>query len=222
MNQSIIASPGRGLRVLDLAVTGLRFLLIAGTALAAPLLVLAAFGAGSTYVSGVLDAPYTLTFEDGRAVSVAGEAMTYENFRITEDSHTLDSVPTITASLRVPDSDVDTRVVVITMFACWLAAAWLGLVNLRRLVRSARNVRPFASENPGRLRWLAAAVLSVPIVTLLGNAIIARTSDLDVPFSVSVDRGGWLIQVVIGVGLLALAEVFAEAVRLREFEEATI
>lgn len=127
------------------------------------------------------------------------------------------------ASLRVPDSDLDTRAIIDhAMFIGWLAAAWLGLVNLRRLVRSARDGRPFASENPRRLRWLGAAVLSVPIVTGLGNAIDARTIELDVPFSVSVDRGSWLTLIVVGVGLIALAEVFAEAIRLREFEETTV
>ena len=222
MNNSSIPTPGRGLRALDLAVNGLRVLLIVGTAIAVPLLVLAAIGKGSTYVSGVLDAPYSLAFDDGRAITVAGDTTTYENFAIGEESHTLTSAPTVTASLRVPDSDRDTRVIIIAMFTGWLAAAWLGLVNLRRLVRSARDGRPFASENPRRLRWLGAAVLSVPIVTGLGNAIAARTIELDVPFSVSVDRGSWLTLIVVGVGLIALAEVFAEAVRLREFEETTI
>lgn len=222
MNKPSNLAPGRGLQALDLAVNGLRFLLIVGTAIAVPLLVLAAIGKGSTYVSGVLDAPYRLAFDDGRAISVGGDTMAYENFPIGEESRTLNSAPTVTASLRVPASDVDTRAIVIAMFAAWLAAAWLGLVNLRRLVRSARDGRPFASENPSRLRWLGAAVLSVPIVTGLGNAIVARTVELDVPFSVSVDRGSWVTLIVVGIGLIALAEVFAEAVRLREFEETTI
>lgn len=222
MNDSSIPAPGRGLRALDLAVNGLRLLLVVATAIAIPLLVLAAIGKGSTYISGVLDAPYRLAFDDGRAISVGGNATAYENFAIGEESRTLQSSPTVTASLRVPGSDTDTRMIVIAMFTGWLAAAWLGLVNLRRLVRSARDGNPFASENPGRLRWLGAAVLSVPVVTGLGNAIVARTIELDVPFSVSADRGSWLTLIVVGVGLFALAEVFAEAVRLREFEETTI
>jgi hypothetical protein len=197
-------------------------LLIVATAIAVPLLVLAAIGKGSTYVSGVLDTPYRVAFDDGRAIAVGGDTTAYENFAIGEESHTLSSAPTVTASLRVPASDLDTRAIVIAMFTSWLAAAWLGLVNLRRLVRSARDGRPFASENPRRLRWLGVAVLSVPIVTGLGNVIVARTIELDVPFSVSVDRGSWLSLIVVGVGLIALAEIFAEAVRLREFEETTI
>ena len=205
-----------------MVVNGLRVLLIAGTAIAVPLLVLAVIGTGSTYVFGVLDAPYRLAFDDGRAITVGGDTMAYENFVIGEEFHTLTSAPTVTASLRVPDSDLDTRVIVIAMFTGWLAAGGLGLVNLRRLVRSARDGRPFASENPRRLRWLGVAVLSVPIVTGLGNAIVARTVELDVPFSVSVDRGSWLPLIIVGVGVIALAEVFAEAVRLREFEETTI
>jgi hypothetical protein len=222
MNHSSLPKPGRGLRALDLAVNGLHVLLIVATAIAAPLLVVAAIGKGSTYVSGVLDAPYSLAFDDGRSITVDGDTTTYENFPIGEESRTLHSAPTVTASLRVPASDLDTRAMVIAIFGGWLAAAWLGLVNLRRLVRSARNGGPFASENPRRLRWLGAAVLSVPIVTGLGNAIAARTIELDVPFSVSVDQGSWLTLVVVGVGLIALAEVFAEAARLREFEETTI
>jgi hypothetical protein len=222
MNNSSLPTPGRGLRALELAVNGLRLLLIVGTAIAVPLIVLAAMGKGSTYVSGVLDTPYRIAFDDGRAISVGGGTTAYENFTIGEESRTLSSAPTVTASLRVPASDADTRVVVISMFTGWLAAGWLGLVNLRRLVRSAVDGRPFASENPGRLRWLGAAVLSVPIVTGLGNAILARTIELDVPFSVSVDRANWLTLLVVGVGLFALAEVFAEAARLRELEETTI
>ena len=222
MNDTTNLVPGRGLRAFDLAVNALRVLLALATAIAVPLLVLAALGKGSIDVSGVLDAPYSLAFDDGRSISVAGDTTAYENFAIGEESITLTSPPTVTAPLRVANSDLDSRATVIAIFSGWLAAAWLGVVNLRRLVRSAAEGRPFASENPGRLRWLGAAVLSVPIVTGLGNAIVARTVELDVPFSVSVDRGSWLILIVVGIGLFALAEVFAEATRLREFEESTI
>lgn len=222
MNATSRSLPGRGVRALDLAVGGLFFLLVAATALAVPLLILAATGTGSIDVRGVLDAPYRLEFDDGRALAVAGDVIAYENFPIGEESSTLTTQPTITAPLRVDRSDTDTRLVVIAMFAAWLGAAWIGLLSLRRLVRSAAVGKPFAAENVGRLRWLGAAVVSVPIVTGIGNAIAARTIELDVPFSVSVDRGSWLTLLVVGIGLFALAEVFAEAVRLREFEESTI
>ncbi len=222
MNTQHTSAPGRGIRTLDLAVNGLRVLLVVGTVIAVPLIVLASIGTGSISVSGVLDTPFSVGFDDGRSISVGGNTTAYENFAIDKESHALTTPPSVVASLRLSDSDLDSRAIVIAIFACWLAAAWIGLISLRRLVRSARDGRPFASQNPGHLRWLGAAVLSVPIVTGLGNAVVARTVELDVPFSVSVDQGSWLTLLVVGIGLFALAEVFAEAVRLREFEEATI
>lgn len=222
MNNTTHPVPGRGVRTLDVATGALLILLIVATALAVPLLVLAATGTGTVDVRGVLDAPYRLEFDDGRALAVAGDMTSYENFPIGEESSTLTTQPTITAPLRVSQSDLDTRLVVVAMFAWWVGASWVGLLNLRRLARTARAGDPFAVENVRRLRWLGAAVLSIPITTGVGNAIVARTIELDVPFSVSVDRGSWLTLIIVGIGLFALAEVFAEAVRLREFEEATI
>jgi hypothetical protein len=207
-----------------MTVNGLRFLLIVLTGVAIPLMLIAATGRGTITVNGVLDAPYTLEFDDGRSIGVNGTAdlVTYQNFEVGLESETLSTAPTVTAPLEVSRNDTNSRVVVMAMFAGWLGIAWIGLENLRRLVRSAVARNPFAAENPGRLRWLGGAILAVPVVTGVGNAILARTIDVGLPFSVSVDRSGWLVLIVVGVGLFALAEVFGEAVRLREFEESTI
>jgi hypothetical protein len=221
MTATLTSTSGRGLKALDLATTGLRLLLIIVTGVAVPLLILAATGRGTVTVNGVLDAPYTLQFDDGRSVGIEADSFVTRGFE-RQTVQALTTSPSIEAPLSVSRDDLNSRAVVIAMFSVWLGAAWVGIVNLRRIVRSSTAGSPFDAMNPSRLRRIGISVISVPVAAVVGHMILSRTLDTDVPFSVSVDRSNWMTLLIVGIGLFAVAEIFDEAVRLREFEESTI
>jgi hypothetical protein len=179
-------------------------------------------GKGTVTVNGTLDTPYAVEFADGRRIHVGGGSVSFENFEIGEERATLHGSPTVGAALRVDRDDTDSRIVIVALAGIWLAAAWVGLLSLRAVVGSVGGGAPFAAENPNRLRRLAAAILGVGLSGLVAEWILSATIDVDLPFRVSLDTAAWLVAVVVGLGVLALAEPFAEAARLREMDEATI
>lgn len=214
----------RALRYLDvvlrIALVALAFI----TAFALVVIAISLSGRGSWSAASHLDGSYRIEFDDGRAIGIDnGSATTYENFDQAAEHATLTGPVELVAQVSVPTEDRDSRVVLGLLLVGWLGAAWLGLWNLRAVVAATRGGDPFAQENGARLRRLGIAVLSVPVMTWIGGQALEATFNPDLPFVADVGGGvpAWLMAVV-GLGVLALAEVFAEGTRLREFEESTV
>jgi hypothetical protein len=212
---------GRGLRTLDLGIKVARFLLIVVTGITVPLAILALSGRGDMFVSATLDDPYAVEFADGRRVDVSDGVGAYSNFEIGKESESIADVPVVRLLLKIKRVDLASRGVFLAFVAGLLAAAWVGIINLGRIVQSTIGGRPFADENARRLRWLGGAILALPAIDLIRTALLDRTLDVDLPVSVSALGPAWAL-VLVGIGMFALAEVFVEAARLRQFEEDTI
>ena len=215
---------GRALRALDTAIRLARYLLIFVTVLAAATLLVALSGRGTTLsVAADLDEPFVIELDDGRRVGINdGRITTYENFDLGRERNSLADVGEVGLTVTVSRTDTDSRIVLGTMIVGWLAAAWLGLNSLARLVAAARIGRVFTNDSPRRLRHLGIALVAVPVITVVGSAILDQTIDTDIPISIALSgTSGWVL-VLVGVAMFALAEVFVEAARLREFEEATV
>jgi Protein of unknown function (DUF2975) len=115
----------------------------------------------------------------------------------------------------------------ITWWALGFAAVWL----VRRVVRSAAHGDPFRASNVLRLRWLGAIFLLGYPVAAVVDAVATRglfspgvwttgplpADGISAPFHLV----SWPA-LLAGVSLLALAEVFAYGIRLREDVDATI
>jgi hypothetical protein len=173
------------------------------------------------FISATLDDPYAIEFADGRRVGVNDGIRFFESFEIGQESESLADVPVVELSVKIKRSDVASRGVFLGFVAGLLAAAWIGLVNLGRIVASALGGEPFADANPGRLRRLGGAIVALPAIDVIRTALLDRTLDVDLPVSVSTLGPVWAL-LLVGIGMFALAEVFVEAARLRRFEEDTI
>jgi hypothetical protein len=139
-----------------------------------------------------------------------------------EEARYFKEPPRALAAVRVDPDDTDTRAVLSATAVALIALAWLGLLKLRGVVGSALRGDAFVPANRARLRWLAAAVLSLPLVTWMSSRVVNHTLDVDPAVAVvSSGPGAWTV-VVVGFGLLALAEVFHEGSVLRQFERDTV
>jgi len=181
-------------------------------------------GRGSVTITSVLDAPYTIGFQDDRSITVgaAGTVTAYTNFEIGEESRYVDAAPTVTASVLLDPDDTDSRIVSVISVLALLALAWGALLQLRRIVRSARDGDPFDPRNVARFRWLAGTVLVARLVLEAGERILTRTLDVDIPVEASLAQTGWLPVLGAVLGLLALSEIFRAGSELRAFERETV
>lgn len=198
-----------------------RVVLAFGTAVAVPLLVLAATGRGSITLHARLDPPYSVGFEDGRTIEVGPEVTAKVDFPQGEED-ALGDRPAVTVEAPVDSEDTDTRVVVITAVAVVLALAWTTLVNLRRIVASATEGEPFDGRNVRRLQAIASVLLVAPVLAYAGTRLLNATFDQSSIMTVEVSSPGWWVFVLGGLGALALAEVFRMGSDLRELERHTV
>lgn len=217
---------GRGLRIFDFALSGLLIALSAGTALLLPLLIVQSFGHGTVSVDGVLDVPYSFAVDGGPSVEVDDSGSTSVTWDGPADGDVYEGLrpaPGLRTTIELDDDDVDAQVIIGLAVVLYMAASWVGLLSLRRVVRSAMSGDPFDVRNVGRLRWCAAAVLSAPAVGWLMAKLLEAALDSG-PADAQVDVGGpdWGVYVFAGLGLLALAEVFREGAMLRDLERSTI
>jgi Protein of unknown function (DUF2975) len=217
-------STSRGLRAFAGLLWVLTLVLAFVTAVAVPLLVLVVLGHGSITLDATIDPPYSVRFTGDRTIVVTGDqsVATFENFPVGDERHFIDTAPTVHAKANVVRDDTDSRAVVVVAFVALLALTWLALVNLRRVVRSARAGEPFTRKNVGRLRIVAITALALPAVSFVMTRILDSTLDVMIPLHVTIPGVSWWVFLVIGVGLLALAEVFREGAELQELEHATI
>lgn len=216
------AAPVAGLRLFDVVLGISQVALLAASALAVPLACLAFTGRGTFTVDAEVDPPYTVEFFDGRAVQSSGGSAAWIDFPAGEEWRYLDDEPSVRARVKVDRDDTDARLVLAAGLGTWFALAWLGLINVRRIVRTALAERPFDAANVGRLRWLAVAVFSFPVATTAMVWGLDSRLDTDPPVHVLIPGPSWWVYVAVGVGVLALAEIFREGSRLRALEEATI
>lgn len=212
----------RGVLAFDLVLQVLTVALTAVTVAGAPLLGLFLTGRGPLTVPVQVERPYSVGFFDGRRIEAASANSAWVNFPEGDEKRYSRELPVVRASVRLDPADTDTRVVLSAAAALFVALGWLGLLSLRAIVRSARTGDPFLPENGVRLRRLAMAVLLLPMVTAVGTRLVDRTLDVDIPVDVvSIGPAGWT-PVIVGIGLLALVEIFRDGSVLRQFEHETV
>lgn len=216
------AVPAAGLRMFGTILGIGNVVLLFATVLAAPLAVLAITGRGTFTLDAEIDPPYTVELADGRSVETRDGSATWLDIPGDEDRPPIEGEPSVRARVTVDDDDSDARLVMGATLGAWLALIWLGLVNVRRIVRSALAGHPFHADNVGRLRRLALAVFAFPAVTTAMAWALEPRLDVDPPVHVLTPGPTWWVYVVIGTGVLALAEIFREGSRLRVLEETTI
>jgi hypothetical protein len=214
----------RGLRLFGLVLHGLAVLLLAISVAAVPLLALFLTGRGPIRVHAFIEPPYSIGLAENRVLFVGDERHVSGrvNFPIGEEARYFKEPPRVLAPVRVDPEDTDTRAVLSATAVALIALAGLGLVKLRGVVGSALRGDAFVPANRARLRWLAACVLSLPLVTWASSRVVQHTLEVDPAVAVvSYGPSPWTA-LVVGFGLLALAEVFQEGSVLRQFERDTV
>lgn len=212
---------GAGLRLFGTFLGIGHAVLLIATVLAVPFAVLAFSGEGTFTLDAEIAPPYAIEFTDGRAVEARGGSTAWSNMPREDDEPYFAGEPSVQARVDV-DEDDDARLVMGLALGGWFALFWLGLVNVRRIVRAALDGRPFDASNVGRLRWLAVAVFGFPAVSTAMAWALEPRLDVDLPVRVVIPGPSWWVFVIIGTGVLALAEIFREGSRLRVLEETTI
>ena len=124
-----------------------------------------------------------------------------------------------------PDPDGVTRALGVAGLTMWTIAPLLFFGLLWRLLRRARRDGVFADQVPGGLRVLGRlllvwAALDLVITGFVNAALLNRMTEDELVLFSSYDVP-WLL-VLLGISLLALERVMAQAVDLRHDAEATI
>lgn len=207
-------------------------LLLVVTPLAVVLGAVVASGKGTLRIDARLDPPYSIGLDGppadvaegfGRRIDVGGDGIAaYVNLPIGEERAVFDDAPRVHASIVVPRDDRDTRVLALAVGLGWLTLAWVGLENLRRVVAAALAGEPFHARNVGRLRWVAGTVLLFAALSQMFVRLIERSLDTTEAVTPIFTGTPWWILVVVGMGLLALAEVFRVGSDLHELERSTV
>jgi hypothetical protein len=212
---------GRALRAFD-ALLGLCLLgLILVTAAMAVRL---GIDGGSVTLPGRLEPSYSVRTAQGGVVRVgAHEGGRWSNEpRLVTDAGLVDDQADVHVRVTVPLAAGGDAWVVVVGGAASLAMAWLALLELRLLLASARQGEPFTRANVHRLWWVAGVALSWPGVDWLLTRGINATIDVRPAVTMSWPGPGFWTSVLVGVGLLAIAEVLREGVALRELELSTV
>jgi hypothetical protein len=219
--RSGLRSAALGLRIFDLALGVLLVALTFVTVVVLIVLVAVVAGSGSQFVRVEVSPPYTITFPGNRSIEVTDGSASHQNFEVSDERGRY-SDPSLRGEMLIGRDDRDARIVVATLVVVWLALSWVALVNLRRVVKAARARDPFAAHNAGRLRWVAGTLLAVPVVIVAGTWALDRTVDSDPAVHVVMPGPAWWMMLTLGLGVLALAEVFRHGAELHELERTTI
>jgi hypothetical protein len=130
-----------------------------------------------------------------------------------------------TGILRIPASTTRVYVGGLSFALVMLAIVWFGVSQLRKVVFSLRDERPFAAANAARIRRIAYAVLAGELLraafTIGSNIYIARHFEaegmsFDVRLNVSITT------IVAGLIIFVLAEVFRAGTHLEEEQSLTV
>lgn len=133
-------------------------------------------------------------------------------------------IPTsIDVQVDIPDPSAGQLAMALLMdLGPWLLGL-AALLLLRALAGSIRDGEPFGAANVSRLRKLGFVLLAYPLVQLLSSVLLGGILDTaSLPDSVGKAVTLHLTGAVAGLGVLVLAEVFAEGVRLRQDVEGTV
>jgi hypothetical protein len=204
MAECILIIDMRSLRLLYAALTVGMFFFAVGTVVAV-VTTPATLGSGVVGLHGTVDHKLA-----GPAVRAVSAELPY---RVERGD--------VRVTVRVPPQDRDTRRVMAAGLLAAIALAWVGLVSLRGVVGSARDGRPFDAANVTRLRLVGGAIVAAPLVIGLVNRLLESTFDSEL-VRVDVARVDVGPTLLIGLGVLALSEVFRQGVMLRELEDATV
>jgi hypothetical protein len=216
----------RGLRCFAFILSALLIVLAAATGIALVVITSLTTGDGTITVDSTTAAPYSVELEGGTRIDVASDgSMTAQGGGTAgEPEPRLVELPTtLQAPVRLADVGLASRLVAAATVLMSIGAGWVGLVSLRRVVRSALSGNPFDARNAGRLRWCGLALLSVPVTGWVAAMLLAAPVDESLPGVRAVPSGpDWGVYVLVGVGLLALAEVFRSGAVLQDLEMRTV
>jgi hypothetical protein len=212
------------LKILDWVLRIATAALVVGTALFVVLVPVVATGHGEVTLPARLDPPFAVELPSEAAILVDGNGRpsVYEGFPIGDEKEFLNDRLAVATKVTVDDDDADTRAAAMITVVAFFGLTWLGLVNLRRIVQSARAGDPFNRANPGRLRWLAAAVVASGVAVRVAIGVMDARLDEHLPVQLASPGPGLIAYLLVGLGLLALAEIFRSGSELRDFEQATI
>lgn len=218
--------PGTGIKLFDFALRVLFALWILATLASVVLVGLYLTERGPIVVPSKLDAPYAIQLLDEAerqvVVGAPGHVTGRVNFEIGQESRFIKRAPEVLVNLRVDRNDFDTRAVLSLAVIATIGLGWAAVLNLQAIVRSARRGDPFDPVNTRRLRRVAAVMFAIPLLGVTVTQVVGHTLESDPPVHPVTPGLAWLVFMVVGLGLLALAEVFREGATLRAFEQDTI
>lgn len=115
--------------------------------------------------------------------------------------------------------------VVWTYVAAAMALTLVFLHHLRRIFQRVRGGAPFDATNALRLRWLGVLVLALAVLRGVAESVTAfavrsgvTSERVEVPLGLSIDA----LVILIGLVLLALAEIFRRGAELEEEQTLTV
>src|SRR2546421_83184 len=144
-------------------------------------------------------------FEPTLEVRDNGAIGAFVNVPGVPEGRSIGVAPKVDLQVTVLKDDTDSRAVLVVAATLLLALTWLGIVNLRRVVRTARDGEPFDPRNARRLQWLAIVVVAAVVVARASAVIINHTIEADVPVHISMPGPTLLTVLVVVLALLALA-----------------
>lgn len=172
-------------------------------------------GSGGVGIDATVAGPLEVVLPDGGTVTVRGDGQVDPRALGLETA-------TVRTKLRIERADTDSRVLFAASGMALIAAFWVGLLMIRRVVRSARDGAPFDARNAGRLRVLAALFVAAPVGAELSRRLLESTVEADPRVTISIASPDWGVFLIVALGLFALAEIFREGTALRELEEQTV
>ena len=129
-----------------------------------------------------------------------------------------------TLGLRIPDAGATTWLVSLVPGLLLSAAVGLVVLQLLRLVRNIQDGRPFDATSARALRLIGATVLAATFVVGVGTGVAdAVVSDRALSGDgVSMSVSTSFVPLVAGLLVLALAEAFAQGVRMQDDVEGLV
>jgi hypothetical protein len=164
---------------------------------------------------GEIDIPVSFSV-DARALPVSAPSLGIEGAQIEHVRGSLKFSPPPGASLVAP---------MLLGLALMFAAILFVVGQLRAVVRTLRDGRPFVPANATRLRWIAFAVIAgeiarTAIVYSANSHVMTYFSANGLQFDARPDLS--IVTIVHGLIILAIAEVFRTGTRLDEDQSLTI
>jgi len=176
---------------------------------------LAALSAFHDIRGGEIDIPVSFSV-DAQALPVRAPSLGIEGAKIEHVRGQLKFSPPPGASLVVP---------ALVGLAIMLALVLFVLSQLRAVIRTVRDGRPFVPANAARIRWIAFAVIAGEVARAVGvyssnSHVMTHFSANGLRFDARPDLN--ILTIVHGLIILAIAEVFRTGTRLDEDQSLTI